>query len=184
MEVRLAPSFFESIKNLDSWKSKWSEFKGWIRYHIRKDFWKIIITAFKGYPWQESFLYDLEKVKITEMANYLEKNNFFVGVENVVKDMRLACKLISIFNENETDLFEYTGEIKFKPIEGSGCYEMDSSDLKYYCKVYVNTKNVDRFVHHKGEKEMFLHSPHELYMAKAKYLYHKIRLERDSMWWD
>ena len=183
MKVEVAPSFIESLKNIDSLKNKYYQIKAWFRYHFTKDFFKVLKSVLKSYPWQESFLYDIEKEKLNEMANYLEKENRFVGVEYVVRDIRLCIKLIDIM-QNETALFHYDGDLTFKRIKNSDNYEVNHTpDFKYNCNVYVNTKNIDRFCVEK-EKEFILNSPHELYLRKAKYLYHKIRYERDNQWWD
>ena len=48
----------------------------------------------------------------------------------------------------------------------------------------VNTKNIDRFCENEYQKKYFLEYPDNLYVKKAKNLYHKIRMERDEMWWD
>jgi len=187
MKVTAAPSFFDSIKNLDSLKNKWYSFCSWVKFHTKKDFWRIIITAFKGYPWQECFLYELERVKIIEMANYLEKNDRFVGVEDVVKDMRLCVKLIDIFNGDETKLFHYTGKMNFNPIEGSDNVEVDTSGLEYHCDVKVNTRNAGRFIplgKNNPSIDYWKEHAHEIYILKAKALYHKIRNEKDAAWWD
>ena len=118
------------------------------------------------------------------MIEYHKKANMFVGVEYVIRDMELCVKLIDIFNEDGINLFHYTGGLKFMPIEGSDDFEVNDDNLQYHCDVKVNMKNIDRFVNNDAEKNMFQNSPHELYIAKAKYLYHKIRLERDGAWWD
>ena len=34
MNVNIAPSFFESLKRIGSFKDKWLTFKGWIKYHL------------------------------------------------------------------------------------------------------------------------------------------------------
>ena len=184
MKVEAAPSFFKSLKNIGSLKNKYYSIRGWFRYHFKKDFWKIIITAFKGYPWQESFLYELEEVKIHEMMNYHKRTNRFVGVEYVLRDMQICLKLIDIFNNDDTKLFHFTGSIDFIPIEGSDNVELKNNNLQYHCDVKVNTRNIDRFILNENQKEHYLKHPHELYVLKAKYLYHKIRYEKDSEWWD
>ncbi len=183
MKVVTAPSFFKSLKDIDSLKSKYYNIKTWFKYHFTKDFFKILKTLFKSYPWQESFLYDLERAKMNEMANYLEKADRFVGVEYVVRDIRLCIKMLDIIN-NETDLFHYDGKLNFIPIENGNYTIKHSDDFKYNCDVYVNTRNIDRFCFNEHEKKWMLRSPHELYIRKAKYLYHKIRYERDNQWWD
>ena len=77
------------------------------------------------------------------------------------------------------------GDFVFEPIEGTDNFKMlTTDDFKYNCDVYVNTKNIDRFCENEYQKKYFLEYPDNLYVKKAKNLYHKIRLERDEMWWD
>lgn len=187
MKSIITNSFLKSLKNIDSFKSKYYAVRVWFKYHFTKNNFNIIKTVLKGYPWDYGYLYDLERVKIKEMADYIEKRQIFVGWEQVVRDMRICINLIDIFTEKR-DLFHYDGKVKYIPVKESGnteeVYEVDASDLKYYTKVYVNTNNMDRFITHPEEKKWLLQHPHELYIKKAKYLYHKIRLENDGKWWD
>lgn len=184
MKVQAAPSFFESLKKIDSLEDKYYRVRGWIKYHFTKDFWKIIITAFKGYPWQENFLYELEKAKINEMMNYQKKSNRFVNVEYVIRDMQICINLIDIFNGDDTRYFHYDGGLQFVPIKDSDNIEVKTDKLVYHCDIKVNTKNVDKFVNDDKIKKYFIEHPHELYILKAKKLYHKIRYEHDAEWWD
>jgi len=184
MKVIATQTFLDSIKNLNSLKNKWYHVRAWFKYHFSKDFFNIIKTAFKGYPWQESFLYDLERAKLVEMINYHKKAQRFVWWEYVVKDMELCVRLIDIFNSDGIDLFEYLGDLNFIEHADDDNYEVDCSNLKYHCKIYVNFKNIDRFVDNERLKKYYIDSPHELYILKAKRLYHKIRYEHDAEWWD
>ena len=186
MKVVVAPSFFKSLKNLDSWKNKWYSIQAWFRYHTRKEFWNIIKVAFKGYPWQESFLYELERAKIQEMIEYHKKTKRFEGWEYVVRDMQICVNLIGIILE-ENDLFDYEGDgFKYTPIDGTDTYEVTCDDV-YVPKFYMNVRNAYRFVPKGKNNPMFDYwcsHPHEIYLLKAKALYHKIRNERDAEWWD
>ena len=84
------------------------------------------------------------------------------------------------------------GDIVFKKpentTEDSDVMELvPTPDFQYYCDVRVNTRNADRFLNPnltEEQKEYWLEHPHEIYILKAKYLYHKIRNERDGEWWD
>lgn len=183
MKVKIAPSFFKSLKNLNSLKNKWYRFIAWIKYHFNKDFLRIIITAFKGYPWQDDFLYELERAKIQEMMNYHNKVRRFVDVEYVIRDMQICLNLIDIIL-NQEDLYTYDGEINYVKTE-DGNYEMvPTENFKYHCLVNVNISNISRFIKNEKIKEYYIKNPHEIYILKAKYLYHKIRYEHDAEWWD
>lgn len=183
MKTIATPSFFKSLKNINSLKSKYYHVRSWIKYHFNKDNFNIIKTVLKTYPWDYAYLYKLEKVKIQEMINYHKKHQRFEGWENVVRNMETCCKLIDIVL-GETKTFEYTGDVKYIPIENSDNVEINTDSLSYHCMVNVNMKNVDRFCNNEFEKKCFLEHPHELYIRKAKYLYHKIRFENDETWWD
>ena len=182
MKVKASKSFFDSIKDIDSWKSKYRNFKTWIKYHTTKEFKNLLKVVLKSYPWDYGYLYEIEQAKIAEMVEYHRKYQRFVGWEQAVRDMEICYKLIDIILDKK-NLFHYDGQIQFLPIENSEDVELDGSKLVYHCDVKVNTKNADRFVDTKTNK-WYVEHPHELYKEKAKYLYHKIRLERDFDWWD
>lgn len=182
MKVEASKSFFDSIKDIDSWKSKYRSFKTWIKYHTTKEFKNLLKVVLKSYPWDYAYLYEIEQAKIAEMVEYHRKNQRFVGWEEVVRDMEICYKLIDIFL-GKKDMFHYDGDLTYTKLE-NGNYEVGhTSDFKYQCDVKVNTKNADRFVNAENKK-WYIEHPHELYMEKAKRLYHKIRFERDESWWD
>ena len=187
MEIRVNKTFFKSLDRLTSWKywfeHAYCEIRACVKYHIfSKDFWHLFGVVLKSYPWQESYLLEIERAKIKEMANYIEKNKRFVGWEQVVRDMRICISLIGIILE-EKPLFHFNGRLTFKENE-SGNYEVGHTpDFKYVCDVKVNTKNIDRFVD-KEAQIGYLEEPHEFYRLKAKYLYHKIRYDKGDEWWD
>ena len=185
MKIETNQSFFKSLKDIYSIKNKYYHVRAWFKYHFNKDFFKLLKAVLKSYPWDYAYLYELEQAKIAEMIEYHRKRQHFVGWEEVVRDMEICYNLIDIFLEKKP-LFNYDGKMKFIPIKGSDNLEMDGSDLKYHCNIYVNTKNIDRFIgnRHEDIKKYWLEHPHELYILKAKTLYHKIRCEHDSEWWD
>lgn len=189
MKVNAAPSFFESIKRIDSLGNKIRGVWYWIRMHTKKRFLRVLKAALKGYPYDSAYLLELEQAKINEIADYMELNQRFVGWEYTVRDLRLCSKLIDIL-KHETDYFHFDGNLRFvdseeKDENGENLVEVKTTpDFKYNCDVYVNMKNIDRFLFHKAERKMFENQPHELYLRKARCLYHKIRSEREQEWWD
>ena len=183
MKIQANKSFFKSLKRIGSFGEKLRLCYRWCRYHLfNRDFKELHKTVMKSYPWDSDYLYELERAKINEMRKYHQKKQFFKEWEFVFRDMTLCMKLIDIFTE-KIDLFAYDGELKFIPIEGSEDVEVKTDDLKYKCYVNVNMKNIDRFCKNEKEKEWINEHPHELYRLKAKYLYHKIRTEKDDCWW-
>ena len=189
MKVNAAPSFFESLKRIDSFGSKLREAWYWVRIHTKKRFLRVLKATLESYPFDSSYLLVIEQAKINEIADYMELNQRFEGWEYVVRDLRLCSRLIDILR-NETDYFHFDGGFNFVPSDykdenGESCYELvQSPDFKYNCDVRVNLKNIDRFARNEAERRIFERQPHELYLRKARALYHKIRLEREEEWWD
>lgn len=181
MKVEASQSFFDSLKRIGSLGEKLRNIRSWLHFHFHKDFLHLLGVVLKSYPWDYSFLYYMEKAKIEEMRKYHERNDSFVGQENSIRYMKICEKLIDIITEKK-EIFTYSGEIKFNKQE-NGNYAIDTSDCKYQCFVNVNTKNLERFVKKEKLYDFYKKHPHELYLIKARHLYHKIRAERDDYWW-
>ena len=144
-----------------------------------KHFFRLLKTVFTSYPYDYCYLLEIEAAKIREMAEHFKKVNSgekigfaYEGMEKDVWYMELAVKLIDIMVHDE-NLFHYD-------------FDKATKDNKngYACDVYVNTKNIDRYIDSKTNKEYILEHPHELYLAKARKLYYKIRYEQDFYWWE
>ena len=164
-------------------KDIWWNLRSRLKYHTTKDFRNIIKTVREGYPWDEGYLYDLERAKLVEMRNYHQKRQWFDGWERVVRDMSICINLIDIFTEKYL-LFHYDRDVMDCLLKGDGS---TVPFPKYICDVKVNVKNADRFLDPDtpdNVRQYYIEQPHELYILKAKHLYHKIRLERDGEWWD
>ena len=114
MKVNAAPSFFESIKRIDSLGNKIRGVWYWIRMHTKKRFLRVLKATLKSYPYDSSFLLEIEQAKLNEIADYIEANDRFVGCEYVVRDIRLCVRLIEIL-KHETDYFHFNGDIRFVP---------------------------------------------------------------------
>lgn len=178
----------EVLANLkkNNWLVKaYRSIRSWFKFTFSKNHIRLMKEAYKGRPWDFSYLWDLEYAKIKEMADYIEKSNSFVGVEYVVRDMRICLSLIEIFSDKR-DLFHFDEKLlndekcnRGVIVEGVGI-----PDFEYKCHVNVNLKNINRFVDNKEAQKWYIEYPHELYELKARYLYHKIRREREMGWWD
>lgn len=139
----------------------------------------------KGYPYEYNFLLELEKAKLTEMANYLERSAFVVGYERKVEQIRTCIRLIDIINESGELTYDYEGHMKFIPCKDNPeLCEMDNSELKYICKVNVNMRNLGRFIKEEKLKDFYRDYPHEFYLIKARHLYHSMRTNYEEGWWD
>lgn len=165
--------------------------RSWFRYTFNKEHRELVKEAFNSRPWDQSYLFSLEKAKIEEMMKYQEHARRFVGVEQVIRDMRICLSLLEIIM-GERKLFHFDGHLTFKGIDeeekeklGEDAVEIvESPDFKYNCDVNVNLRNIKRFVNNEKEAEFYQKMPHELYELKAEHLYHKIRATREMRWWD
>ena len=167
--------------------------RSWFKYTFDKDHIALMKEAYNGRPYDHEYLTQLEYAKIKEMVNYHERARFFVGVERIIRDMKICLSLLDIMM-GKRNTFHYDGDILFVPVPEEerkedwyeeGAMELKKSpDFRYHCDVYVNTKNVSRFVGNKKLEEYYVKYPHELYELKARTLYHKIRAEREAEWWD
>lgn len=137
-----------------------------IKYSVSSPLkYKTIDEAINGKSFDFGFLYNLELAKLKEMVEYFTKYGISADNDLYIKQMKLGIRLLEIIIEE-------------------GGYHFD--DLRnYICDVKVNTKNADRFVKNEKEKEFYVNKyPHELYLIKAKYLYHKLRNDFEQTWWD
>lgn len=172
--------------------SWFSSVRSWFKYTFDKNHIALMKEAYKGRPYDHGYLTQLEYAKIKEMVEYHEKRNFFVGVEYVIRDMKICLSLLDIVM-GKRSTFHYDGNIVFVPIPEEemkekgyeeGTMELKKTpDFRYHCDVYVNTRNVSRFTGKKYE-DFYVKHPHELYELKARTLYHKIRAEHEAEWWD
>lgn len=168
-------------------EDKYWSCRSWIKYHLRRRFFNIVKTCLKTYPWDYSYLYQIEEAKLKEMLDY-HKNSHIVCEESrqqKIRTIQWALNMLHII-QNESDYFDYRGGIKFELIEdkdddGKPLYRANMDDLEYIQKCKVNIQNYKRF--NLPKNIIDLH-PHELYVEKARYLYHKIRLNYEQIWWD
>lgn len=138
---------------------------------------KTIDECINGYAFDFGYLYNLELAKLKEMVDYFTKYGISADNDLYIKQMKLAIKLLQIVINEEGYHFEHN-------IDNNGSKKF--TDLnKYVCDVTVNTKNAHRFVHNEKEREFYVNNyPHELYLLKAKHLYHKLREYYEQTWWD
>lgn len=177
----------------DCWiKRMYYAVRSWFRYTFDKRHLALVRGAFNGRPWDYSFLISLEYNKIKEMVHYHQRAKRFEGVEYVIRDMKICLSLIEIFT-GERNTFHFTGGLKFVETDKKTEQELGerelfeikpTDDFQYHCDVLVNTKNVRRFVKNEKLIPFYIEHPHELYELKARYLYHKIRFEKEEEWWD
>ncbi|MFA5153071.1 MAG: hypothetical protein WC554_10960 [Clostridia bacterium] len=119
---------------------------------------KWIPVLWKDREWDYMFLYEIVYQKIHNMRKYHEKANFFVGVENEIKWMKVCEKLLRIL----IDSTYWEDEYDNKPLN---IRKMNLTDV--YLKLYE--KNNGRT---------------DIREEKAKRLLFKILSWRVEYWWD
>jgi hypothetical protein len=153
--------------------------KCWFRTSFNKRHFKFVWKAFKSYPFDIWYDFETQRARFEELAYYHEHSNIAQDDEEHARQIRLAIKMIDIFTEKK-ELYHFTGEAEFKDL-GNGTSELLPGNLEYHCDVYVNTRNIDRFIP-KDRQKMFLKMPHDLYIEKAWTIYCQI-LKDYMLWW-
>lgn len=136
----------------------------------------LVDEALNGYSFDFGFLYNIEYKKLAEMKNYFEKYGLAEDNDKFIKQIDLAMRLLYIIN-NDNELYDY---VEDKTSSAKTWIER----VRYKSNVNVNLKNAKRFAKSKYEVEFYNKCPHELYLLKAKHLYHKVRDCYEQTWWD
>lgn len=162
---------FDYITGIPYTINRWYDStKCWFRYNFNKKKWNLIKTSIKTYPFDHYYIWDLEKSKLEESLYYFENHYYTERNPDIIKEIKLALKLLNIIIEDGEGLYEWIND-------------EESLKKSYKCNIYVNTNNYHRFVNEKY-KEMYLEYQHELYVEKAKYLYYKLLTYKIKNWWD
>lgn len=136
-----------------------------------------------GKPWDWYYLLNLERHKIREIMNHINKTRRFVGYQTVIRDMQICIKLIDIVLEEDVPYKSWLHQNYGKPLK-----DFEHLDEIPFSK-YINVKNADRFL----KPVNFVADPNnKIYQAllveyrrrKALALYNKIRTYKLFSWWD
>ena len=164
-----------------------------------KNLWKWFPTIWKDRDWDDSYIYEVLRVKLEKQAHYIARRDFHVDAQRDAERMLLCARLIRIQQE---DLYgmEYLDYIKenfeFAKRE-DGYYEVEttliSDNLEEYLAKYprqckrVLTGMVNRYKIHQDElvntKLMAMEVAHENQQRSRKLLF-KIMEEHIEGWWD
>lgn len=140
----------------------------------------VIEEAIDGYWFDYGYLYNIELAKLKEMRDTFKEKGMSADNDKYVRQMTLAIKLLEIIIDEGGFHFEWPSGVEPVTVK-----ELRKNLPTYVCDIKVNTKNVDRFAINEQEKDFYVNRyPHELYLKKARYLYHKLRYEFEQYWWD
>ncbi|MBP5722805.1 MAG: hypothetical protein J6X18_04435 [Bacteroidales bacterium] len=182
MEVQFNP---ETLFRKYPWYVKaYYSLRYFFRHTLGKHHMNVVKTAFNGDPWDEGYLLELEYAKIKEMREWQKEKDRYVGVEFTVRDMDICLSLLEIMMGKRIP-FHIEGKLLSEPTGEEGMYRIvESPDFKCVTDVYVNARNADRFVKNEKVRDFYLRHLDELYVLKARHLYHKIRADREEGWWE
>ena len=159
------------IRKLIKWlsnfvKSIWLGLKTTYKLIKRPGYDKMIKSAIEWEWFDYGYMFDIEKAELETMIQHYEsKDALSAEAENVAKQMKLCLKLLNIVIDDGLSLWHF------------------NKNRKIQTDIYVNTRNMHRFVDKKYENH-YLAWPADLYVMKALYLYHAIRARFDKTWWD
>lgn len=123
---------------------------------------KLIKLAYKFQPWDYAFMFNIEREMLKKMLSFYMSEEVHTGSEEIVKDLKLALRLlVIIFDEEDIEWYK------------------DGFNLPYY----VNTRNAKRFISQDREKWDKFYE-YDLRYRKAWYLYNKLRYYKALSWWD
>lgn len=143
---------------------------------INSSKYELVNEAINGNSFDFAYLYYIEKQKLIEMREYFKIHGISTRNDEIIKQIDFAIKLLNIIINENVYHFEYYTDNERNDY---------SSDKIYVCDVKVNLKNIDRFTNNNFEKNIIKNKfPHELYLMKARNLYHKLRYYYEENWWD
>ena len=125
-----------------------------------------------GKPWDWYYLLNLERCKIREIRNHINKTRRFVGYQTVLRDMQICIKLIDIVLEEDAPYKSWLHQDYEKPFSK-----------------HINVKNANRFlkpVNYVADPDSRIYQDLlvEYRKVKALALYNKIRTYKIFSWWD
>lgn len=148
----------------------WKDIRCWCRHNLNRAHFNLVKEAWLSYPFDFSYIYELDKAKLEEMRSYFRKAKWIEqsSYDMYIRELTWAINCLDIIIEEEL--------------------QPDN--------VYINKRNWKRFLPYwedknilvddpeKWRQEMFERYPGELRCAKARHLYNKIRLYKAEGWWD
>lgn len=138
--------------------------RSWFKHNFfNKNWHKIRKSVHQARPWDYGYWQETLYHYLEYQAAYFENAQIFVGWEKAVKEIRLAKSLLEIMMEKRS-IVDYSGRSKMK--------------------VYVNTRNGNRFIDYKDADFTKCMWQEELYIRKATRLFYRILEERSRTWWD
>lgn len=145
---------------------------------------KAVKTVFYGHPFDFSYMLQVELDYMKYMKRYFDNSRF---TDKSMRELNWAINILQLFLDD--DYYHYHFDRPKKQDDGTFIFDKGT----YKCDVYVNTKNIKRFITkypneteeaYNNALQYILEHPHELYKAKLWHLYNVIRERYMQTWWD
>lgn len=171
----------------DKPKSAYRSVKHWFYCNWNKYHWRLIKASFLSYGWDESFSLKLEYAQIEKQLYWFEKQRYFDTDKTklTIRTLKLAKYCLNIMITEASDLWYSTGS--FDSVDnGNGTFTLTEGTYEHhYNGPYVNTKNALRFISKSMNDSIIARGYYEeLYLAKCRKLYYKIKEQYSVYWWD
>lgn len=139
------------------------------RHRFNKYKWRLIKEAFKGYPFDSCYFFELQAAKLEEMKHYFE-NAHYIAQEEYDKKIHyidIAIKLLHIYLDDDKSIYK------------NGLFNYSFETREFTSNIKVNRKNEKRFTPHPEILKDW-----DIYSLKAFHLYQKIITEKAWDWCD
>ena len=176
----------------------------WFVSNFNKFHFRLLRQAFLSYPWDGSFILELEECQIDKQIHWFNHHQTMVDEQynEIMRSLRWAKHCVHTMN-NDTDLFEFRGDVEYVPVkkdadgkcvdaedpdEDAEFYRLNSRNLEYvYNGPRVNKRNASRFLNKEYIESDFFKTgkgDSDYYVAKCRHLYYLIRERYTDYWWD
>lgn len=155
--------------------SIFTNIKHWIDYIFKRKSLKLIREACVSYPYDWTYLLELNRVKYEQMIEYFEASNITGSSPRICRDLRICINLIDIITE-KTELVDNDTTGILDP------YYLENRKTRKINRK-VNYKNIDRFIPEQ-HIDFYKDFEDEYYIEKAKHLYFKILNDKLFTFWD
>ncbi len=176
---------------VDKPKDVYLSIRHWFYCNWNIDHFRLVKAAFFSYPWDHSYLLELEELQIIKALRWFETHQTATDEFHLpkVRSLRIASVLLHRINHPE-ELYDYVDYGSDEEMMRDGRpddldKQLGIRPMKYvYNGPRVNRRNMDRFMT-KEELNVIQHfHDDDLQVIKCKALYYKIRDRYTDIWWD
>ena len=176
---------------VDKPKDVYLSIRHWFYCNWNIDHFRLVKAAFFSYPWDHSYLLELEELQIIKALRWFETHQTATDEFHLpkVRSLRIASVLLRRINHPE-ELYDYVDYGSDEEMMRDGRpddldKQLGIRPMKYvYNGPRVNRRNMDRFMT-KEELNVIQHfHDDDLQVIKCKALYYKIRERYTDIWWD